>query len=71
MLGVITANRALRMQKDQCPKRRTIHPSDSGRQASERLSCVCISARERGSPMTGVGARMDMQCLPGDETCRF
>ena len=32
----VTANRALRMRKDQLQVGHTIHPSDSGRQASER-----------------------------------
>ena len=39
MLGVITAIRVLRMQKDQSRVGHTIHPSDSGRQASERPLC--------------------------------
>ena len=35
----VTAIRALRMQKDQLQVGHTIHPSDSGRQASERPPC--------------------------------
>src|SRR5258706_11352707 len=35
----VTAIRALRMQKDQLQVGHTIHPSDSGRQASERSPC--------------------------------
>jgi hypothetical protein len=35
----VTAIRALRMQKDQLQVGHTTHPSDSGRQASERPPC--------------------------------
>src|SRR5580704_8561573 len=38
-LPCATAIRALRMQKDQLRVGHTIHPSDSGRQASERRPC--------------------------------
>src|SRR5580700_6477120 len=38
-LPCVTAIRALRMRKDQLQVGHTIHPSDSGRQASERLPC--------------------------------
>ena len=44
----VTAIRALRMQKDQPRVGHTIHPSDSGRQASERPPCCHKeSAQER------------------------
>src|SRR5580700_7525419 len=38
-LPCVTAIRALRMQKDQLQVGHTFHPSDSGRQASERPPC--------------------------------
>ena len=64
----VTAIRVLRMRKDQLQVGHTIHPSDSGRQASERLPC-CHRESAAGVPVTefgcaGAGGAATVATLP-------
>src|SRR5580658_5327646 len=52
----VTAIRALRMRKDQLRVGHTIHPSDSGRQASERPPC-CHKESAAAYPLRNLDAR--------------
>ncbi len=52
----VTAIRALRMQKDQLQVGHTIHPSHSGRQASERPPC-CHKESVAAYPLPNLAAR--------------